>query len=229
MHLPFSPDDIDAVLFDMDGTVINTDDTDVARWARRAARFTSDQQQAENAARRLIMAMETPVNTFFTLLDLVGLDTPVIRLLIALQGGTDTADLIPPIVGVEAMLEALAEHYTLGVVSTRTVSESERHLVAMGVRDHMGVIVGRDTTWRIKPHPQPVKHAARKLGIDPMHCLMVGDTTVDVKSGIRAGAWTCAVLCGYGERPELERAGADVILDHTTEIGDLLLKAIHDR
>jgi phosphoglycolate phosphatase len=47
---------------------------------------------------------------------------------------------------------------------------------------------------------------------------MVGDTAVDVKSARRAGAWSVAVLCGFGERKELERAGAHLILDSTADL-----------
>jgi len=85
------------------------------------------------------------------------------------------------------------------------------------------VYAGRDTTWRIKPHPQPVRYAADQLELDAARCLMVGDTTVDVKAGRRAGAKTCAVLCGYGQQGELERAGADLILEHTAQLSTLLL------
>jgi phosphoglycolate phosphatase len=52
---------------------------------------------------------------------------------------------------------------------------------------------------------------------------MVGDTTVDVKAARRAGAWSAAVLCGFGERQELERAGAHVVLNSTADLQLLLL------
>lgn len=220
--LPFDPARIEAVLFDMDGTLLNTDDVDVSRWARRVARAYRSPERAQHAARRLVMALETPLNTTFTLLDLIGLDTALVRLTIWLQGGARSKHPLPPIDGVSEMIGKLAGRYRLGVVSTRTVAESEQHLRTLGVREHFGAIAGRDTTWRIKPHPQPVLYVAERLGVDPHRCLMVGDTTVDVKAGLRAGAWTCAVLCGYGERGELERAGAHLILEHTALLGDLL-------
>ncbi len=220
--LPFAPDDFDAVLFDMDGTLLNTDDVDVSRWTRRIARIYGPGERAETLARRLVMALETPANTLFTFLDWFGLDAFFIRLAVAAKGYGDAEAQIPPIARVDEMVRQLQGRYRLGIVSTRTVAESERLLAEMGIREHFEAIAGRDTTWRIKPHPQPVMYAARRLRVDPRRCLMVGDTTVDVRAGRRAGARTCAVLCGYGERPELERAGADLILEETALLGDLL-------
>lgn len=220
---PFSPDDLDAVLFDMDGTLIETDDANVAKWARRIARVYGPPEKAQTLARRLVMAMESPGNALFTLLDLVGLDTPVVRLTIALNGGTGLPEQIPPIAGIDETVRALAGRYRLGVVSTRTVAESTHYLEALGIRECFDAIAGRDTTWRIKPHASPVRHAAQILGVEPGRCLMVGDTTVDVRAGRRAGAWACGVLCGFGERGELERAGAHLILDHTALLRDVLL------
>jgi phosphoglycolate phosphatase len=93
----------------------------------------------------------------------------------------------------------------------------------MGLEDQVGAYAGRDSTWRMKPHPQPVLHAAHQLKVPPERCLMVGDTTVDIRAGIRAGAWTCGVLCGYGMRDELENAGAHFILPTTAHLADVLL------
>jgi HAD superfamily hydrolase (TIGR01509 family) len=221
LTLPFHPDDVDAVLFDLDGTLINSDDEEVDRWARRIARLYTATPQARSTARKLVMALESPVNALFTALDLVGLDTPVVRLLIALQGARPAAGL-PPIDGAASLIDRLAARYKLAVVSTRTVAEGRAFLESIDRQGRFDALAGRDTTWRIKPHPQPVHYAARMLGVDPARCLMVGDTTVDIKAGRRAGAWTCGVLCGYGQRRELTRAGAHLILDHTAQLVDWL-------
>jgi len=47
---------------------------------------------------------------------------------------------------------------------------------------------------------------------------MVGDTTVDILSGKRAGMQTVAVLCGFGKEKELQKAGADLILKTTADL-----------
>lgn len=52
---------------------------------------------------------------------------------------------------------------------------------------------------------------------------MVGDTVVDIVSAKKAGAQSVGVLCGFGERKELERVGADLILENTKDLMDVLL------
>jgi phosphoglycolate phosphatase-like HAD superfamily hydrolase len=52
---------------------------------------------------------------------------------------------------------------------------------------------------------------------------MVGDTTPDIQAGKSAGLVTVGVLCGFGDRDELVEAGADIILETTADLADLLL------
>jgi phosphoglycolate phosphatase-like HAD superfamily hydrolase len=53
-------------------------------------------------------------------------------------------------------------------------------------------------------------------------CLMVGDTTVDIRAGKAAGVQTVGVLCGFGEEKELREQGADMILATTPELVQVL-------
>lgn len=226
MNVPFSPKDIDAVLFDMDGTLVDTDDADVQKWARRVEHVTqASTEQATTAARRFVMAIETPANAFFTAMDAIGLDGPVISLAAKMVGDADKYAL-PPVPGIVDLIPRLAPHFKLGIVSTRSVAASELFLTNLNLLEYFPVIGGRDTTRRIKPHPEPVLDVAKLLHVAPERCLMVGDTTVDVLSARRAGAYACAVLCGFGERPELERAGAHLILDATPLVEKILLPEV---
>ena len=56
----------------------------------------------------------------------------------------------------------------------------------------------------------------------PEACLMVGDTTVDIRAGRAAGAQTVGVLCGFGEADELRKHGADLILPFPSELVHVL-------
>jgi phosphoglycolate phosphatase-like HAD superfamily hydrolase len=218
--VPFKPNEIEAVLFDLDGTLMDSDDLMVAVWERRFKRLRRPPGEATSLARRLVMALERPTSLAFGLLDLVGLDGFLARLVGRLQGQPDGH--FPPVAGAADLINQLAGRYRLAVVSTRTLSEVAAFLASIGVGERIGLIVGRESTWRIKPHPQPINFAARGLGVPVGRCLMVGDTPVDMRAARRAGAWACGVLCGYGERAELERAGAHVILEHTRQLAGLL-------
>ena len=67
-------------------------------------------------------------------------------------------------------------------------------------------------------YPDPILFVARQMGVSPEACLMIGDTTVDMRAGRAAGAITVGVLCGFGQEVELLRAGADLILPTTSLI-----------
>jgi phosphoglycolate phosphatase len=60
------------------------------------------------------------------------------------------------------------------------------------------------------------------MNVAPQNCLMIGDTTVDIRAGKSAGTQTAGVLCGFGEEPELQQMGADVILKDTTKLLEIL-------
>jgi phosphoglycolate phosphatase-like HAD superfamily hydrolase len=94
----------------------------------------------------------------------------------------------------------------------------ERVLEHYGVRELFTAVVGAQTTQRMKPHPEPLLYAAQKMGVEPADCLMIGDTTIDVRTGKAAGAQTVAVLCGFGTERELRAAGADLILPTTSDL-----------
>jgi len=106
----------------------------------------------------------------------------------------------------------------MSTISTGSAPRVERFLDHYGVRNLFAAVVGSQTTPRMKPHPDPLLHAARAMGVDPAACLMIGDTTVDMRTGMAAGAQTVGVLCGFGTEDELRRAGAGLILRTTSDL-----------
>ncbi|MBE9507599.1 MAG: HAD family hydrolase [Chloroflexi bacterium] len=215
-------DKIEAVLFDLDGTLIDTDDQAVEAIAKRLQRL--HWPCPHRTARRLVMATETPGNALMTLVDMLGLDAPLTSFTDRLRrwrGLRNRSD-FRIIAGVEEVLAASNGRYRLAVVTTRGRGDAEAFLAQYDMRGLFEAVVTRESTWRLKPHPAPVQHAARQLGVPVERCVMVGDTTVDVRSARRAGAWAVGVLCGFGEREELERAGAHVVLEHTSLLSSLL-------
>jgi HAD superfamily hydrolase (TIGR01509 family) len=127
------------------------------------------------------------------------------------------------VAGVDGMLERLHGRFPMAVVSARDEHGTRAFLDHFNLTRYIDVIVTALTAEHTKPYPDPVIYAAQKMGVPPDACLMIGDTTVDMRAGKSAGAQTVGVLCGFGEEQELRRRGADLILKSTADVGDVLL------
>ena len=231
---------IRALCFDVDGTIADTDDHLVAQLAALLDRAPLvSGRRAERLARQVVMGAETPVHAAYALLDRLGLDVPVSRLRARLKrvkaSGADAAhtrnieaaDEVPHemMAGVQEMLKTLATHYPMCTITTGGAPRVERFLAHYGVRDIFTAVVGSQTTRRMKPHPEPLFFAAEAMGVDPAQCLMIGDTTIDIRTGVSAGAQTVGVLCGFGTEGELRRTGANLILRTTSDLLAVLMPA----
>jgi phosphoglycolate phosphatase len=226
MNARFDPSRVRAILFDIDGTLADTDDTSVqrmTRWLRPFRRILPRRDPAA-FARRLVMAAESPGNWLLGWLDRAGLDErvgPLLDTLHWIRGERSQRDwaLVP---GVEHMLEALAREFPLAIVTARDQRSSASFLETSGLGKYFSSVVTARTCRRGKPHPAPLRFAAEQLLVPAEHCLMVGDTTVDIRAGLAAGTQTVAVLCGFGEREELSRAGAHLLLESTADLERVL-------
>jgi N-acetyl-D-muramate 6-phosphate phosphatase len=221
----FDPSAVEAILFDLDGTLIDTDDEAVAALARRLAPLARLVPFAPDVlARRLVMWAETPGNALVTLFDMAGVDDNIFAIGDTLRGwrGLRPRANLPLVPGVEPAVQALARRYRLAIVTTRGRRDVEAFLAGHALAPLFGAVVTRESTRRVKPHPAPIHFVAERLGLPPQRCVMVGDTTVDVRSARAAGAWAAAVLSGFGTRAELERAGAHLVLDSAAQLAEVL-------
>ena len=218
---------IRAICFDVDGTLSDTDDRFVQRIAAGLGIIAPllPRRDPLSLARWLVMATASPGNVLlYNLPDRLGIDDELARLgdyiyRLGLGRSDRPFTLIP---GVEEMLPALAARYPLAIISVRGQRNTERFLLQFGLDPYFRCIVSGQTCSHTKPFPEPVLWVAKKLGIAPQECLMVGDTTSDIRAGKDAGAQTVGVLCGFGSQRELASAGADLILSSTAQIQDVL-------
>ncbi|MFN8405229.1 MAG: HAD-IA family hydrolase, partial [Anaerolineales bacterium] len=125
--------------------------------------------------------------------------------------------------GVDEMLARLKGKCPMSVVSARDEKGTMRFLEQFDLVKYFDAIITGLSAEHTKPYPDPILLAARRMDVNPQACLMIGDTTVDIRAGKSAGAQTVGVLCGFGEKEELLRFGADLILETTGELGELLL------
>ena len=223
--MPLDVARIAAVLFDVDGTLSDTDNAWVGRFERvlQPLRGFFPGGQTAPAARWLVMGAETPGNVLYQLLDRLHLDDEAARLSSWFnRHTTDQARGLPFIPGVPGMLAALGARYSLGVVSARGEAATRHFLSQHGLLHYFLAVATAQTCRYTKPFPDPLLWAAEQLGVEACRCLMVGDTTVDIRAGQRAGAQTAAVLCGFGTERELRRANPSIILDNTAQLTEVL-------
>lgn len=212
---------IKALCFDVDGTLSDTDDM----YARKVTPYLPRSlfHDPDHTARRLVMWVESPGNALLGFADKVGVDDEmgsVINWVSRAQPNTTRKFLLIP--GVEEMLAALKGRYPMSIVSARHEKSTMRFLEQFEIVKYFDVIVTGLSAPHTKPFPDPIFMAADKMGVKPSECLMVGDTTVDIRAGKAAGAQTLGVLCGFGEEDELREMGADMIISNTHQLVDVL-------
>ena len=219
--MPLDIPRIKALCFDVDGTLSDTDDLYANRLARFLPRFLFS--EPAHTARRMIMWIEAPGNALLGMADTIGLDDKMVALIDWMSRHRKLPVkkyiLVP---GVDILLDHLKGRYPMAVVSAREEKSTLRFLNQFDLLKYFDVVVTGLSTIHTKPYPHPILFAAQKMEVKPEECLMIGDTTVDIRAGKSAGAQTVGVLCGFGEKAELLKMGADLILNSTNELASVL-------
>lgn len=131
------------------------------------------------------------------------------------------------------MLELLArlerDGTRWGVVTNKPAVLAEPLLDALGLKARAGVVVGGDTLPQRKPHPRPLLHAAERMGIAPPECVYVGDAERDVLAARAAGMRAVVACFGYlGESDDPRSWPADAWVQSPLEIYAWLQRAALD-
>lgn len=128
--------------------------------------------------------------------------------------------------GVAEMIANLCQASLLwGVVTNKSARFAEPLTRGMPLFDTAGTVISGDTTPHAKPHPEPLLEAARRLGVDPTRCIYVGDDERDIVAGLAAGMGTVAADYGYmGEKADSGTWGAHARIKSPHELLQLLAK-----
>ena len=126
--------------------------------------------------------------------------------------------------GVPELIAALVERgLAWGVVTNKSMRFAKPLTQGMGLFATARAVVGGDTTPHAKPHPAPLLEAARLLDVDPARCIYVGDDERDVAAGAAAGMATVAATYGYlGSKGCTDGWGANAHITSPLELLSLL-------
>lgn len=126
--------------------------------------------------------------------------------------------------GVNAMVESLDRlGTTLAVVTSKGRDAARRGLLATGLEPHFRVVVGLEDTVQHKPEPEPALRALALLGEKPgPHVLMVGDSRYDVLCGRNAGIQTAVVGWTTQTRAQIDETQPDYWVDTPEDLFNLV-------
>lgn len=129
--------------------------------------------------------------------------------------------------GVEELVRRLTQNQLAwGVVTNKSARFTEPLTFAMPLFATAGAVVSGDSTPHAKPHPAPLLEAASRLGLNPDRCIYVGDDHRDIVAGLAAGMGTVAATYGYlGDRADPLQWGAHAVVNSPLDLLQLLEKA----
>ena len=129
-----------------------------------------------------------------------------------------------PFPGVDEMLSALeAAGIPWGIVTNKAARFTQPIAAGLGLAQRSAVIVCGDTTPHSKPHPLPLLHAARAMGLAPEHVVYVGDDLRDAQAAQAAGMAMAVATWGYlGLGEPVHSWGADALVDTPAQLLDWL-------
>ncbi len=214
---------VQAVLFDMDGTLVDSaPDLALAAERMRAARglpplgLSGYRPHASAGARGMLRIAFGVAPTDATY---EGLKQEFLR-----EYGQCLLHSTACFDGVDDLVQALSlASLPWGIVTNKAQGLTDRVLAGLPTLAPAGAVICGDTLPRAKPHPDPLLEAARRLRVAPGACLYVGDDERDIVAGRAAGMFTVAARYGYlGERGDTGHWAADAEVNSPLDVLKLL-------
>ena len=229
-HRSFDPHSIKFVIFDLDGTLIDS---------------RLDLVHSVNAALRHIGRPELPDHVIASY---VGDGAPIL-IQRALGDEADTVDEVVIRRGLEFFLSYYREHKldhttvypgivealaaiqnssngrprNLAVLTNKPVVPSRAIVDALKLAPYFSQVYGGNSFATKKPDPEGALRLLEEIGVPAAQAAMVGDSHTDVETGRNAGLWTVGVTYGFAPQT-LADASPDVLVDHPSELADVFAK-----
>jgi HAD superfamily hydrolase (TIGR01509 family) len=214
---------LQAVLFDLDGTLIDSERDNAESVVRAARRFGAALDESDRA----FVVGHSWNEIHARLVQRHDLEVPLDRIIAVaveekrtIQAGRGA----PELPAARATVERLARRARLAVVSGASRVEVQESVEALGLRAAFALLLGAEDYGRGKPDPEPYRLAMQRLGVEPGGCVVIEDASAGVQSGRAAGARVVGVRAGNWSGADLSAAHVviDTLADLTDELVDRL-------
>jgi HAD superfamily hydrolase (TIGR01509 family) len=204
-----------AVLFDVDGTLIDSNYLHVHAWYRA---FTEAKVEVEAWRIHRSIGMDGSA-LLASLAEAADEDTRARLKDRHSRYYQETAPVLRRLPGARELLQAV-DKLGLQIVLATSAPEDELSILreVLACDDLLSAVTSSNDVDTAKPEPDIVQVALERAGVDVAHAVFVGDTVWDVEACKRAGVPTIAVLSGGVSRAELETAGAQAVFDNPRDL-----------
>ncbi|PLR67305.1 MULTISPECIES: pyrophosphatase PpaX [Bacillaceae] len=208
---------INTVLFDLDGTLINTNDLIIESFLHTLNLYYPNKYGRED----VLPFLGPTLHETFVKMDPLRVDEMIA---VYRKFNHDQHDaLVTQFETVYETVQTLHEKgYKLGIVTTKIRQTVNMGLKLTGLDQFFETVVTLDDVEHAKPHPEPVLLALKQLGSLPEEAIMVGDNHHDIDSGKAAGTKTAGVAWTIKGIQHLERFKPDYMLHRMSDLLNVL-------
>jgi pyrophosphatase PpaX len=210
-----------ALLFDLDGTIVDTIELIMQSMEFSFSDFDGPKPTRGEWLEGLGIPLRTQLAAHARTAE--QLDWMIARYRLFQGEHHDRMTLLYPGVA-EVLANLRAAGHPMAIVTSKFHAGAVKALTHVACMEHFDVIIGADSAEFAKPHPEPVRLALRRLGMDPGNALMIGDSPHDISAGNAAGVETVAVLWGAFTREQLLPANPTYWLSSIDELPLLVAK-----
>lgn len=210
---------IKAVLFDLDGTLLDTNDLIYDSFCTAFKEVLNMELPKEEITLLYGKPLKTSLTKYTD-------DEKLLECLVSTYRSYNVKhhdDMCKPFEGVKELLISLKDKgIKLGIVTSKRKELAIKGLELGKIMDYMNVIVSPEDTIKHKPEGEPVLKACEILNISPKEAIMVGDSPYDLLSGKAAGCFTCGVEYTALELKELAKVEPSYMIKNPLEILELI-------
>jgi pyrophosphatase PpaX len=208
---------INTVLFDLDGTLIDTNELIISSFLHTFEHYYPNQYKRED----VLPFLGPTLRETFETLDASKVDDMIATYRTYNLAHHDT--LVTEFPTVLETVKVLKETgYKVGIVTTKLSDVVMKGLKLTKLDSYFDVIVALDHVKKAKPDPEPIIKALEQLSSKPEEAIMVGDNYHDILAGKNAGTQTAGVAWTIKGRDYLEQFNPDYILEEMADLLEIL-------